>query len=133
MYIYRLIPILLSLAFFSCSKYELPEGACATCLGKGYMPCRECRGTGYCRYCDHGWMECQWCAGRGEWWDSASYSYVECNYCNGYGDEKCRYCHGHFQNACYLCQGRGYLKIYVCPDCNGTGKDPDYLNEEDNI
>lgn len=29
MYIYRLIPILLSLVFFSCSKYELPEGACA--------------------------------------------------------------------------------------------------------
>lgn len=133
MYIYRLIPILLSLAFFSCSKYELPEGACATCLGKGYMPCQACRGTGYCRYCDHGWMECQRCAGRGEWWNMQMDSYVECNYCNGYGDRKCWYCNGFYHNHCNHCQGRGYLKNYVCPDCNGTGKDPDYLNEEDNI
>ena len=128
MYIYRLIPILLSLVFFSCSKYELPEGACATCRGKGYMPCQACRGTGYCRHCDVGWMDCGYCS-NGKRWDSASDSYVECNYCNGYGERECLYCHGHFLNACYLCQGRGYLKNYVCPDCDGTGRDPNYVEE----
>ena len=95
------------------------------------MPCQACRGTGYCRHCDVGWMDCAYCS-NGKRWDSASDSYVECNYCNGYGERECLYCHGHFLNACYLCQGRGYLKNYVCPDCDGTGRDPDYV-EQDNI
>ena len=132
MYINRLIPILISLVFFSCAKDELLEGVCATCRGSGHPLCQECRGSGECHYCNHGWMECLWCDGRGKWWDSASDSWVKCPLCQELGRQKCWYCNGVYHNRCNHCQGCGYLN-YVCPDCNGTGKDPDYLNEEDNI
>lgn len=117
----RLFIITVSLIIASCS--ELPEGACRRCLGKGYLLCEGCGGTGYCHICEYGWTECHFCDGKGVIWDISGYQ--SCPHCNRIGTVKCWWCGGDFRDKCTFCHGSSTRR--ECPDCDGTGLDPDWL------
>ena len=109
------IPILL----ISCNVQELDEDDCRSCWGRGwYIDCTVCKNTGYCHWCERGWIDCVWCNAGYRW----SYGeYVECTYCSkGFykGKIKCHVCNGFYQDKCMACHG----KKEICKDCNGTGK-----------
>lgn len=99
------------------------------CRGKGYLYCSACKGTGYCNYCEYGITDCTYCLGDGWLWSYLDEDYVECSYCNGTAKQRCLHCLGDYHNKCYICHG---IELRTkCPHCNGTGRDPNYVEEDD--
>lgn len=78
--------------------------------------CNICDGTGYCNYCEYGYIECKFCYS-GYYWNGDEYE--KCLVCNGNYREKCWWCDGSFFNECLACRGN---VIETCSSCNGSGK-----------
>lgn len=53
-------------------------------------------------------------------YDNFDYKNVECNECNGRGNESCDRCDGSGNEDCDSCDGNG---IITCPECDGSGED----------
>lgn len=103
------------------TENENHKDECGTCDGSGKERCEECYGEGHeeCSECEgSGQMPCDTCDGEKKVEDEDG-NMVDCNMCDGKGEEDCSSCDGSGRRGCNYCGGSGE---YDCDDCGGDGE-----------